>query len=148
MHPSKRWQHDQKFLLPVAFAEGNHLRGIALPGARSVDPSGVARADPEQVNIGGRTVRRQLPEEELIPSVPEREVFRFVNTMDDPFGKPGMETGTLVDANVAVNARPVPQFASRQNATRVVVRALPSGTSAASAGAPRRPNAAETLHRN
>jgi hypothetical protein len=148
MHPSKWRQDDQSFLLPVAFTERNHPRGIALPGARSLDPSGVDRADPEQVNIWGRSFRRQLPEEELIPSVPDRHTPRLENAMDEPVRKLWMKPRALIDANVAVNARPVPQFAPRQNATRVVVRASPSGTSAAGACAPRRPNAAETLYRN
>jgi hypothetical protein len=54
MHPSKWRQDEQDLLLPVSFAERNHLRGVALPGAPSVDPSRVGRADPEQVNIGAR----------------------------------------------------------------------------------------------
>src|ERR1700683_5391063 len=91
MDPSEWRQDDQSFLLPVAFAERNHLRGIALPGARSVDPSRFGRADPEQVNIGGRSFRRQLSEEEVIPSVPDRHTLRLENTMDEPVRKRWMK---------------------------------------------------------
>src|SRR5580658_4524331 len=149
-HPSKWRQDDQSFLLPIAFAERNHLRGIALPGTRSVDPSRVGRADTEQVNVGARTVCRQLPEKEFVPALPNRHALRLVNTMDDTIGKPGMKTRTLVHADVAVKARSVPQFASRQNTSRVVVRASARGVRTVSlcACAPRRPNTSETLHRN
>src|ERR1019366_8433839 len=90
VHPSKWRQDDQDFLLPVAFAERDHLRGVAPPGARSVEPSRVGRADPEQVNVGARTLRRQLPEQEFVPSVPDRHALRLGNAMDEPRG--GLQT--------------------------------------------------------
>src|SRR5437016_1206995 len=107
-HPSKWRQYDQNLLLPVAFAERHNLRGVALPGAPSVQPSRVDRADSEQVNVGARTIRRQLPEEELVPSVRHRHAIRLVNAMDEPFGKLRMKTGALIHADVSVDARPVP----------------------------------------
>jgi hypothetical protein len=70
MHPSEWGQNEQDLLLPVSFTERNQRRGVALPGAPSVDPSCVGRADPEQVRIGRRTDRRQLPEKQLVPPVP------------------------------------------------------------------------------
>src|SRR3984893_2946034 len=104
MHPSKWRQYDQNFLLPVAFTERHNLRGVALPGALSVQPSRVDRADPEQVSVGASTIRRQLPEEELVPSVHHRHAIRLVNAMDEPFGKLRKKTGTLIHADVSVNA--------------------------------------------
>jgi hypothetical protein len=62
MHPSEWGQNDQDLLLPVPFTERNQRRGVALPGTPSVDPSRVGRANPEQVHIGQRAERRQLPE--------------------------------------------------------------------------------------
>jgi hypothetical protein len=62
MHPSEWGQNEQDLLLPVSFAERNQRRGVAPPGAPSVDPSRFGRADPEQVHIGQRSDRRQLPE--------------------------------------------------------------------------------------
>src|ERR1035441_2264918 len=110
MHPSKWRQYDQSFLLPVAFAERDHLRGVAVPGARSVEPPRVGRADPKQVNVGARTLRRQLPEKEFVPSVPDRHALRLENAMDEPHGKQRMKPRTLIHADVAVNARPAPHF--------------------------------------
>src|ERR1035441_3873921 len=150
MHPSKWRQYDQSFLLPVAFAERDHLCGVAVPGARSVEPSRVGRVDPEQVNVGARALRRQLPKKEFVPSVPDRHTLRLVNAMDEPHGKQRMKPRTLIHADVAVNARPVPQSVARQNTSRVVIRASTCGVRAASvrACAPRCPNASETLYRN
>src|SRR5471030_177295 len=149
-HPSKRRHDEQKFLLPVSFAERNNLRVIALPGAAAVNPSRLRRANPEQVHIGAGTGRRQLPEKELVSSVPYRHTLRLVNAMDEPSGKARMKTGTLIQSDVAVKACPVPQFVSGQDTRRVVVRALTRGGRAASVRAfpPRRPDASETLHRN
>src|SRR5471030_2759060 len=87
MHPTKRRQEEQEFLLPVSFAERNHLRVIALPGAAAVNPSRLRRANPEQVHIGARTGRRPLPEKELVSSVPYRETLRLVNAMDEQIGR-------------------------------------------------------------
>src|ERR1017187_3527228 len=150
MHPSKWRQYDQSFLLPVAFAERDHLSGVAVPGGRSVEPSRVGRADPEQVNVGARTLRHQLPEKEFVPPVPDRHALRLVNAMDEAQGKQRLKPRTLIHADMAVNARPVPQFVARQNTSRVVIRASTRGVRAASvcACAPRRPNASKTLYRN
>jgi hypothetical protein len=71
MHPSEWGQNEQDLLLPVSFAERNQSRGVALPGAPSVDPSRLGRADPEQVHIGQRADRRQLPKKEFVSPIPD-----------------------------------------------------------------------------
>src|ERR1035441_6460465 len=115
VHPSKWRQYDQSFLLPVAFAERDHLRGVAVPGARSVEPSRVGRPDPEQVDVGARTLRRQLPEKKFVPSVPGRHALRLVNAIDEPVSKLRVKPRTFIHADMAVEAQPVPQFVARQN---------------------------------
>src|ERR1035438_3040733 len=86
-HPSKWRQNSQHLLLQVAFAQRNYLRGIAHPCAAPVNPSRVGCTDPEQVDVGTRTGWRQLPQEELVSSVPNRHTFRLVNAMDEPSDK-------------------------------------------------------------
>jgi hypothetical protein len=56
------------------------------------------------VDIRTSTGRHQLPEKELAPFVPDRHALRFVNAVDDAFGKARMKTGTLIQTDVAVKA--------------------------------------------